>query len=279
MDGQLVSDMYRSWIDSVNRQEWHLASEMLPATVMYNGKTVSREQYIEKFQDHTPNLVRQTVDIDTLLVDDHGRQLAARIIHRAVSGPTDEESSHRSKRAEWAEHIICSVSSDKIATLASISDVELLQGSSGSGTVLSIQNDPESGDDGQLEAMYREYIDAINSGATQQRLSKYCQPHVTHNSRYMSIEEYQSMIELSFEAIQGLDFAIEELVVDGKSQQLGVRLKFTGRPVQEFMGIQPTGKEVVFSEHALYKLAASKIVRVWSLLDLTAYRDSLAALG
>ena len=279
MDGQLVSDIYRSWIDSVNRQELHMASEMLPATVIYNGNTVSREEYIKGFEDQMPNPDRQIIDVDILLVDDHGRQLAARLIHRAASGPMNAESSHRSEKTDWAEHIICSFSSDKIEELASISDVELLQDSNGSNAILSTQNDPESRDDGQLQAMYRDYIDAINSGATKQRLSKYCQPHVTHNSRHMSIEEYQQMIEPSFEAIQGLHFTIEELVVDAKSQQLGVRIGFTGRPVQEFMGIQPTGKDVVFSEHALYKLAAGKIVRVWSLLDLTAYRNSIAALG
>lgn len=84
------------------------------------------------------------------------------------------------------------------------------------------------------------------------------------------------MIESSFDDIRGLHFSVEELVVDDDSAQIAARLGFTGLPVRSFRGIEPTGKEVRFSEHAYYKLHQGRIFWVTSLLDLEAYRTCMA---
>lgn len=74
-----------------------------------------------------------------------------------------------------------------------------------------------------------------------------------------------------------LGFTIERLVVNEEAQQVAARLGFTGVPIREFRGIAATGNAVRFREHAFYQLERGQIRQVWSLLDLAAYRASMAS--
>ncbi|CCF47330.1 hypothetical protein CH063_04122 [Colletotrichum higginsianum] len=91
----------------------------------------------------------------------------------------------------------------------------------------------------------------------------------------MPLEEYRRGVEGSREAISGLRFEIQELLVDDETQQVAARLQITGTPVAEFAGARPNGKAVKFHEHCMYRFDKGKIALVWATMELDAYRRQL----
>lgn len=116
-----------------------------------------------------------------------------------------------------------------------------------------------------LEAHYRQYIDEINAGHADQ-LDDFVHENVLYNGNQLTKDEYQHLITDSQKAISNLYFEIQMLVVS--NNQVGCRIHFPNVTLEkEFLGQQPTGKSISFSEHVFYKFREGKIYEVWSLLD------------
>ncbi|KAK7229340.1 hypothetical protein V2G26_001510 [Clonostachys chloroleuca] len=108
-----------------------------------------------------------------------------------------------------------------------------------------------------LPSFYTDYIASINTHTMEEHFPRFCQPNLTHNTRSLDIPSYIHLIESSFEDIRGLHFNVVDLVADEAKQQVASRIEFTGRPVRPFRGVEPG------------------IVRVWSVLDMGAYKRCL----
>lgn len=57
------------------------------------------------------------------------------------------------------------------------------------------------------------------------------------------------------------------------------RLYFDCTPAKRFLGFEPSGDRIRFSEHVFYRFAADRIVAVTSLLDVTAIGRQLSPAG
>ncbi|KAF5665298.1 polyketide cyclase [Fusarium heterosporum] len=126
-----------------------------------------------------------------------------------------------------------------------------------------------------LEAKYRAYIKSINDQTMEATFDGFCKAWVSHNAAKKTIAEYISLIQESQSAIQGLNFEIQDLIIDKDAGRVAARLEFTGTPVKRWADAMPTGGSVKFHEHVMYWFDEGKIHWVWSIVDLDTYREQL----
>jgi predicted ester cyclase len=124
------------------------------------------------------------------------------------------------------------------------------------------------------EAHYRRYISYLNDRRVDE-LGEFVQEELAYNGKPMTRLDYQNMIAGDIAAIPDLYFDIHLLVIDG--DQIACRLNFQCTPQSEFLGLQPNGKSISFSEHVFYRLRGGKIYEVWSLIDRPAIEEQLAS--
>jgi predicted ester cyclase len=124
------------------------------------------------------------------------------------------------------------------------------------------------------KTVYHRYIDCLNDRRIDE-LGEFVHEELAYNGEPMTRLDYQNLIIGNVEAIPDLYFNVHLLVVDG--DQIACRLNFECTPQGEFLGLQPNGKSISFSEHVFYRLREGKIYEVWSLLDPPAIEEQLAA--
>ena len=66
-------------------------------------------------------------------------------------------------------------------------------------------------------------------------------------------------------ALSGLKHSIEDMIVEG--DKVVVRFILRGTYRGEFMGITPTGKQIMLTSIAIYRIAGDKVVEVWCNAD------------
>lgn len=80
---------------------------------------------------------------------------------------------------------------------------------------------------GDLEAVYREYIDCLNN-KDWANLSEHVHEDVEHNGKPLGLEGYRAMLERDYEQIPDLHYEIELLVL--QSPRVACRLRFNVTP-------------------------------------------------
>ncbi|KAH7008896.1 SnoaL-like polyketide cyclase-domain-containing protein [Ilyonectria destructans] len=273
---QNVASIYGRWLEAVNHRDWVSASNQIASELIRNDETISSIAFLQGLQKRTEAIPDIKTEIFMVVADKTSGKIASIITHRGTLVKPYKGFEVTREQIEWSEYVFCEFKNEKMDSYTSLSDCDTAGISSAH-----MSNPPISNRvinqkcDLGLEILYQQYIHAINTLTMAEHFPSYCQSQVVHNGRHLSMDEYRGLIESSFEEIQGLRFTIANLVADEEAQRIAARLEFSGRPVTEFRGIQPTGKEVNFSEHVLYELDDGKIARVWSVLDLDAYRTSL----
>lgn len=126
----------------------------------------------------------------------------------------------------------------------------------------------------EMESLYRRYISYLNDRRADE-LGKFVHEELTYNGKPMTRLGYQNLIAGNIAAIPDLYFNIHLLIADG--DQIACRLRFDCTPQSEFLGLQPNGKFISFSEHVFYRFRDGKIYEVWSLLDRSAIEKQLAS--
>lgn len=272
---QNVASLYGRWLEAVNHRDWTNASNQIALELIRNDETISSIKFLQDLQERTEAIPDIKTNIFMIVTDKTSEKIASIVTHRGTLLKPYKGFEVTHEQIEWSEYVFCEFSNERMDSYTSLSDCGTLENSSSpvnSPTSNRVINQKSNLD---LETLYRQYIHAINTLTMAEHFPSYCQSQVVHNGRHLSMDEYRGFIESSFEEIQGLRFTIAKLVTDEQTQRIAARLEFSGRPVTEFRGIQPTGNEVKFSEHVLYELDDGKIARVWSVLDLEAYRASL----
>lgn len=90
----------------------------------------------------------------------------------------------------------------------------------------------------------------------------------------MTLADYRALLKEDTRATPDLRFNSELLLADGDT--VACRLHFRCTPQQEFLGFEPTGKQVSFAEHVFYRFENQLIVEVWSVIDKDAIREQLS---
>ncbi|XWW94751.1 hypothetical protein V2A60_002699 [Cordyceps javanica] len=258
--------IFSQWIVAIRKRDWEYAETFLATDVIVNENTMARRAYIQRLR----NARFETASLDVCIADDEAAVIAARFVLSRPPEPT------LGQGEEWTEQTLFSLVNGKI------SSIQVLAGPNQSAVPGCADQSGEKTESAkalrtsELRKFYTRYIDSINTLTMRGHFDDFCQDTVTHNYINYSRDEYREMIESSFEDISGLHFTIESLIVNEEAQQVAARLGFTGVPTKEFRGIAPTGKPVRFGEHAFYQLEKGRIKQVWSLLDLEAYKSSIA---
>ncbi len=123
-----------------------------------------------------------------------------------------------------------------------------------------------------IKAFYRRYISFINERRTDD-LSEFVHDELLYNEKRITRPEYQDLIATSLVAAPDIYFDVAILIAN--DSYIASRIDFNCTPIDIFLGFQPTGKAVSFSEHVFYRLRNGKICQVWSLIDLPSVQAQL----
>ncbi|WP_374947626.1 ester cyclase [Agreia sp.] len=125
-----------------------------------------------------------------------------------------------------------------------------------------------------LRAIYARYLAALNAREFE-RMSEFAHETLTFNGEVISRDDYTAEIKAHLDAVDEFAWNLEDIVVEG--DRVSVRLRDTGTPVKEWLGLQPTGSRVEFTEFGVYRFREGRVEQMWYLLDFQAIERQLAA--
>ncbi|KAL1995580.1 hypothetical protein VTN49DRAFT_1767 [Thermomyces lanuginosus] len=268
---------FESLVDSINRRQWELLSNVVHGRLGYNKQQLSLDEFTAALKHEFAPETNMTLDIVTSLGGDDAAADGPVMARLRVNTQAAE-----GEHFEYARHMVAHFADGKISHLYDMTDVDEKQ--SQHQHIVSppsrCQPPPSPSPQRSAEDMrrfYTDYIGCINRGRIAEELHRYCHPAgVVWNGTHYTVQEYGEMIQSSKDAISGLFFDIHTLVADESQQRLAARLEFTGTPVKSFAGADPNGRPVAFAEHVFYWLEEGKISDVLTIVDWEDYRSQLA---
>jgi steroid delta-isomerase-like uncharacterized protein len=90
------------------------------------------------------------------------------------------------------------------------------------------------------------------------------------------IEAFKQFTSGFFTAFPDLQTTIEDLIAEG--DKVAVRQTWRGTHTGNFLGIPPTGKQVVFTSTEFYRVAGGKLAEEWVELDMLGLLQQLGAI-
>ncbi len=124
-----------------------------------------------------------------------------------------------------------------------------------------------------LLTIYRDYLGCLNARRWDE-LSRFVSDEVIYNGVRLGLCGYRAMLESDTGATPDLQFVPEILIADDRV--VSCRLFFQCTPQRGFLGFEPTGGQVSFAEHALYRFENGRIAEVWSVIDKEAVRQQIS---
>jgi predicted ester cyclase len=118
-----------------------------------------------------------------------------------------------------------------------------------------------------LRQHYLDYISVLNDRRFAD-LDGFVANHLSYNGKRMSRENYRRDRQDEVETIPDLRFDVDLLVVE--LDLVACKLRFDCTPVKPFLGFEPFGRRIQFTEHVFYRFRDGLIIAVISLLDLVA---------
>ncbi|EKJ69254.1 hypothetical protein FPSE_10560 [Fusarium pseudograminearum CS3096] len=251
-------------------EQWDRLKSLVQSTVAVNNNSLQRERFIANLRFDVGNN-KISSKLDSSVVDVNAQAIAARVI-KTESISSEESSATQS--VQYQEIVLAWFTDGRLSAIKSLQDNDARRArqhpATATPTYLLENPSPMSVD---LGSIYRQYIGSINEKTMEATFETFCKPSVTHNTHKKTITEYICLIQESQEAIQGLYFDIQDLIVDKDSGRVAARLEFTGVPVKTWADAEPNGQSVKFHEHVMYWFEQGKIHWVWSIVDLDTYRE------
>ncbi|KAI9148874.1 hypothetical protein HJFPF1_10917 [Paramyrothecium foliicola] len=265
---------YGGWIKALTSKNIEAISSSIADTVIHNGQVFNKETYSRYLRETLECFSSHSMETDMITVDVSDRAIADRLIHRGILQMPCFSAPITGKTIEWSEHILLWFDSDdKINRVETLVEVDALR--TGASQIPHMPTSPLApappGFD--LKAMYWDYN--YTTQFARENLSKHCHDELTHQLQTCSLDEFRNFIEITTKQIEGFKVTVLDLITDEASQHIAARIELSGKPLQEFAGIAPTGKEVRFVEHSYYKLSGGKIIHYWGLSDWDAYKKCL----
>jgi predicted ester cyclase len=106
-------------------------------------------------------------------------------------------------------------------------------------------------------------------------MAEFAHDTVIFNGETVSRDDYVAAMRQAVDSVPNLVWHLDDLVVEG--DRVAARLTDTGTPVQEWLGLQPTGRDVTFTECAFYHFRDGRFEKMWYLLDARTIEKQLAA--
>jgi predicted ester cyclase len=125
----------------------------------------------------------------------------------------------------------------------------------------------------RLRQHYLDYLAVLNDRRFDD-LAGFVAGNLTYNGRPTTRLQYQRDREDEAEAIPDLRFNVGLLVTEG--DLVACKLDFDCTPVKTFLGFEPSGSRIQFTEHVFYRFSGELIVAVTSLLDLAAIQRQVS---
>ncbi|KAH7186169.1 uncharacterized protein B0J16DRAFT_343316 [Fusarium flagelliforme] len=246
--------------------QWDKLESLIQSTVTMNNESLRREEFIAELRSDV-NSSNTAAKIDSSVVEVNAQSIAARVIKT-------QSISSEAQPVQYQEIMLAWFKDGQLSAIKSLQDNDARRAKAPSATEtpahLLVNVNSTTID---LGSIYRDYIKTINEKTMQATFDKFCKSVVTHNTHEKTIAEYISLIQESQEAIQGLYFHIQDLLVDKDSGRVAARLEFTGVPVKTWADAEPNGQAVKFHEHVMYWFDKGQIHWVWSIVDLDTYRE------
>ncbi|QPC80291.1 hypothetical protein HYE68_011043 [Fusarium pseudograminearum] len=252
------------------KEQWDRLESLVQSTMAVNNNSLQRETFIANLRSDVENN-NTSSKLDSSVVDVNAQAIAARVI-KTESISSEESSATQS--VQYQEIVLAWFTDGQLSAIKSLQDNDARRAREHPATATPthlLENPSPATDD--LDSIYRQYIGSINEKTMEATFEMFCKPSVTHNTHKKTIAEYIYLIQESQEAIQGLYFDIQDLIVDPDSGRVTARLEFTGVPVKIWADAEPNGQSVKFHEHAMYWFEQGKIHWVWSIVDLDTYRE------
>lgn len=240
-----ITQIFNSYIECLNEERWYDLPEFVSFPHRINKGTVASPQ---AFGDRFATLARLHLEVDAITADEKTQRLGATItVDIYPHDKTQTKTTEREQILVWAENgKIC-----QVATLTEKEDPRR-QGSEPDhgptsdliATYAAETNPMEESkrlSRTELEDTYRAYIGCINAQTMVAELPRFCHPHVVHNARRLSLEEYRGLIQEAFTVVPDIVFGIDTVIPDERAQRVAVRLEFTGTPTGIMAGAEPTG--------------------------------------
>jgi predicted ester cyclase len=125
-----------------------------------------------------------------------------------------------------------------------------------------------------LRKVYLDYLEAVNARELH-RMAEFAHDTIVFNGESVSRDEYVAALQQAMDSVQNLVYHLEDLIIEG--DRVAARLTDTGTPVKEWLGLQPTGRDITFTEYAFYHFRDGRFERMWYLLDAQAIEQQLGA--
>jgi steroid delta-isomerase-like uncharacterized protein len=112
----------------------------------------------------------------------------------------------------------------------------------------------------------------VDLDAAEQILSTEFVEHLTHEHE-RGIEELKEYISIYRSAFPDIHNRVEKIVAEG--DMVAVLWRSRGTHQGEFMGFQPTGREVTFTGMRLFRIAEKKIAESWVTMDAQGWQEQM----
>ncbi len=126
-----------------------------------------------------------------------------------------------------------------------------------------------------LRTIYVDYLQAANDREFH-RMAEFVHDTLVFNGDPVSRDDYVAAMRQAVDSVRDYTWRLDDLVIEG--ERAAARLTVTGTPVREWRGLQPTGRDVTFTECAFYHFRDGRFERMWYLLDTRAIEEQLAGL-
>ncbi|KAK3335101.1 hypothetical protein B0T19DRAFT_8 [Cercophora scortea] len=280
---------FKAFIDRINRRQWELVGDGVHSRLTYNTHDTSLYELIQHLKHEFAPRTNVTLEIVIILGGtesdadtdpDHKSPVAARLRVKTILVQGPYLASSPRKKFEYARHMVAHFTRNKISSITDISAPTHTHPSTAPITPPPALRPPPPRVSIDIHAFFAAYISTINSSrGAPDALAPFCNPAgVVHNGVKLSVDRYSRLIGEAFEAIDGLEFEAQMVLVDEAAQQMAALIEFTGVPVKPFGGAVPPGGDrlVRFVEIVFYWLEQGRISDVLSLVDLDSYREQLS---
>jgi predicted ester cyclase len=115
-----------------------------------------------------------------------------------------------------------------------------------------------------LRAFYGRYIAALNA-RNFEVMDQFIHDAVTLNGKPATRGDIVAVQRGDIAAVPDLHWVLVNLIIDG--DRLGAQLVNTGTPIQEFVGVQPSGQAFEVVEYAVYQVRDSRFLHMAAIHD------------
>lgn len=125
----------------------------------------------------------------------------------------------------------------------------------------------------RLITIYEQYLSECNARRFD-AASSFLHDNIEVNGRSLGASQFGQVLAGLIETVPDFRWELIDHVTNG--EKLAARIRTTGTPRAEWMGIAPNGKAVSVTELVFYTFKDEKIAEIWVLFDLPALKAQMA---